>query len=139
VRSLILRVIAMGVLPITTLFAIYLLLRGHNAPGGGFIAGLVTASGVILQALAFGREWTQRRLLPFIRPGFAVGLLVAAVAILIPPFVGHPVLTHYHWFLPLPGEGYVHLSTTLIFDIGVYMVVVSTVVIALATFAEAAE
>jgi multicomponent Na+:H+ antiporter subunit B len=138
-RSVILRVIAMGILPITTLFAIYLLLRGHNAPGGGFIAGLVTASGVVLQALAFGREWTQRRLGPYIRPGFAIGLLVAAVAILIPPLLGHPVLTHYHWFLPLPGDGYLHLSTTLIFDIGVYMVVVSTVVIALATFAEAAE
>jgi multicomponent K+:H+ antiporter subunit A len=55
-RSLIMQKVALAALPVTLLFAVYLLLRGHNEPGGGFIAGLVTASAIVLQALAFGVE-----------------------------------------------------------------------------------
>jgi multicomponent Na+:H+ antiporter subunit B len=136
-RSLILLKVARGVLPVTTLFALYLLLRGHNEPGGGFIAGLVTASAVVLQALAFGAAATRERLTPLLGPFPWVGLVVAAAAGALAVLWGDPFLTHYHWYLPLPGGGYYHLSTTLLFDIGVYMVVVGTAAMLVATFAEA--
>jgi multisubunit Na+/H+ antiporter MnhB subunit len=136
-RSLILLKVARGILPVTTLFALYLLLRGHNQPGGGFIAGLVTASAVVLQALAFGTNATRDRLTPLLRPAAALGLLIAAISGVLAMMVGDPFLTHYHWHLPLPGDGYYHLSTTLLFDIGIYMVVVGTAAMLVSSFAEA--
>ncbi|CAN5737028.1 Na+/H+ antiporter subunit B [soil metagenome] len=135
-RSLILLKVARGILPVSTLFALYLLLRGHNEPGGGFIAGLVTASAIVLQALAFGTAATRERLTPLLRPATWVGLLIAASAGLIAVFAGDPFLTHYHAYLPLLGDGYYHLSSTLLFDIGVYMVVVGTAAMLVSVFAE---
>lgn len=137
-RSMILLKVAQAILPVTVLFAVYLLLRGHNEPGGGFIAGLVTAAAIVLEALAFGGAWAQQRLAPFIRPAFALGLFVAALAGMVAIFVGDPFLTHYHWYMPLPGDGYVHLTTALLFDIGVYLVVVATAGVTIAIFAEEA-
>jgi multicomponent Na+:H+ antiporter subunit B len=136
-RSLILLTVARGILPISTLFALFLLLRGHNEPGGGFIAGLVTASAIVLQAIAFGTARTRERLTPLLRPMAWVGLLVAAGSGLIAVLAGDPYLTHYHAYLPLPGGGAYHLSTTLVFDIGVYLVVVATATMLVSVFAEA--
>lgn len=138
-RSLILHKVARAVLPVTTLFAIYLLLRGHNEPGGGFIAGLVTASGVMLQGLAFGVARTRQRLGPLLRSAAWVGLAVAAVTGLAPVLWGLPFLTHGHTYLPVPGGEPVHLSTTLVFDVGVYMAVVGVTATLMSVFAEAAE
>lgn len=138
-RSLILRRVAQAVLPVTLLFAVYLLLRGHNEPGGGFIAGLVTAAAIVLVALAFGETWARERLTPLIRPAFALGLLIAAMAGMLAIFMGDPFLTHYHAYLPLPGGTKVHLSTTLLFDIGVYLVVIATAGVTISVFAEEAE
>jgi multicomponent Na+:H+ antiporter subunit B len=136
-RSLILRKVAEGVLPVTTLFAVYLLLRGHDEPGGGFIAGLVTASALVLQGLAFGAAFTRRKLYRYLRPITWLGLLIAVGAGLIPVLFGDPFLMHYHGYLPWPGGQGVHLSTTLIFDIGVYLVVVGISAIVLSVFSEA--
>jgi multicomponent Na+:H+ antiporter subunit B len=136
VRSLILFTIARGILPVSTLFALYLLLRGHNEPGGGFIAGLVTAAAIVLQALAFGAPRTYDHLKSLLRPAAWVGLLIAGGAGVIAILAGDAFLTHYHAHLPLPGDGYYHLSTTLIFDIGVYMTVVGTTATLVAVFAE---
>lgn len=136
-RSMILQKVSMALLPIIALFAIYLLLRGHNEPGGGFIAGLVTASATVLVALAFGGNWARERLAPIIRPAFALGLLIAALSGMFAMLLGAPFLTHYHIYLPVPGVGDVHLSTTLAFDIGVYLVVVASTAITISVFAEA--
>jgi len=138
-RSLILLKVTRAVLPVTTLFAIYLLLRGHNEPGGGFIAGLVTASGVVLQALASGAEDTRRRLEPLLRPAAWVGIAIAGATGAAPLLWGVPFLTHFHAYLPLPGQEPVHLSTTLVFDVGVYLAVVGVAGTLAAVFAEAAE
>lgn len=138
-RSIILQKVAQAVLPVIALFAVYLLLRGHNAPGGGFIAGLVTASATILIALAYGADWARERLAPIILPSFFLGLPIAALSGMIAIFMGEPFLTHYHWYAPVPGVGKVHLSTTLLFDIGVYLLVVATAGLLISVFAEAAE
>jgi len=134
-RSYILLAVARAVLPVTVLFAVYMLLRGHNEPGGGFIAGLVTTAALVLEGLAFGREHAMRRFGQVLRASLVIGLGLAVIAGLIAVMVGDPFLTNYHWYMPLPGDGYVHLSTTLIFDIGVYMTVVATTAVAIGVFA----
>jgi multicomponent Na+:H+ antiporter subunit B len=139
VRSMILQKVAVAILPVTALFAVYLLLRGHNEPGGGFIAGLVTASATVLVALAFGADWAREQLATIIRPAFALGLLIAALSGMIPMLMGEPFLTHYHAYLPVPGAGPIHLSTTLTFDIGVFLLVVASAGVAIAVFAETPE
>lgn len=135
-RSLVLQKVSLTVLPVITLFAVYLLLRGHNEPGGGFIAGLVTASETVLIALAFGSDTARERLQRYLVPAFALGLLTAAFAGMIGMFAGVPFLTHFDYYLAVPGAGDVHLSTTLIFDVGVYLLVVSSTALALSVFAE---
>jgi len=138
-RSLILTRVGHAALPVAVVFAVYLLLRGHNHPGGGFIAGLVTAAALVLQALSSGMEFTRRRLGFLIRPAFAVGLLLAIAAGAIAVGAGDAFLTHYHAYVPMPEGGYAHLSTTLLFDIGIYMVVVGTAAVTLSIFARGAE
>jgi multicomponent K+:H+ antiporter subunit A len=139
IRSLILTQIGHAALPVAVLFAVYLLLRGHNQPGGGFIAGLVTAAALVLQALSSGVEFTRRRLSFLIRPAFAIGLLLAIAAGVVAVGAGDEFLTHYHTYLTLPAGDYVHLSTTLLFDIGIYMVVVATAAVTLSVFARGVE
>jgi multicomponent K+:H+ antiporter subunit A len=138
-RSLIMQRVALTALPVTLLFAAYLLLRGHNEPGGGFIAGLVTAAAIVLQALAFGVQRTRTRLAAWLRPAFAVGMVVAVASGLISVALGQPFLTHYHAYIPLPEGDYYHISTTLLFDIGVYMVVVGSAAVTLSLFAKGVE
>ncbi len=134
-RSLILNKVARGILPVTSMFALYLLLRGHNEPGGGFIAGLVTAAALVLQGLAFGVQKTSDRLAPLIRPATPLGLAIALGSMLAGPMTGEPLGTHFHAYVSVPGMGPLHVSTTLAFDIGVYLVVLGASATALATFA----
>ncbi len=109
------------------IFAIYLLLRGHNYPGGGFIAGVATAISLVLLGLVTGLREMRGvlRLDPVRIAGF--GLSVALLTGIGPLLFGHPFLeqftVHYPHF-PLLGD--VHLGTPLLFDIGVYFVVVGT-------------
>jgi len=139
VRSMILQKVAIAMLPVTALFAMYLLLRGHNEPGGGFIAGLVTASATVLVALAFGAPFARKHLSPIIRPAFVLGLPIAGLSGMSSLLVGDPFLTQYHMYLPVPGASPVHLSTTLTFDIGVFLLVVASAAVAINVFAEASE
>lgn len=109
---------------VLNLFAVYLLLRGHNAPGGGFIAGLVTAISFVMLSLALG--WDEaRRILPVDPLRFAyAGLALAAVTAAAPLAWGRPLLEQFmvHWQVPVLGE--LHFGTPLAFDAGVFLVVV---------------
>lgn len=133
-RSLILQKVAQGVLPISTLFALYLLLSGHDSPGGGFIAGLVTAGAFILQAVAFGRGRLAPRLVRATRHAVGAGLLLALLAGTLALFAGDPFFTHYHADVTLPGDIPVPATTTFVFDAGVYLVVIGTAAATLAMF-----
>lgn len=133
-RSLILNKVARGILPVTSMFALYLLLRGHNEPGGGFIAGLVTAAALVLHGLAFGVQKTSAGLGPLIRPATPLGLAIALGSMLAGPMMAKPLGTHFHAYLSVPGMDQVYVSTTLAFDIGVYLVVIGASATALATF-----
>ncbi len=125
---------------LVNVFALYLLLRGHNAPGGGFIAGLATAISLILLSLAIGVQ-EMHRLLRFDPVLLAAGgLLTAIVTGLLPLLVGKPFLEHFNFHLhdvPLLGE--VHVGTPLLFDVGVYLVVVGVTCKMIFVFAKSTQ
>jgi multicomponent K+:H+ antiporter subunit A len=121
--------------PAMALLAVYLLLRGHNLPGGGFVAGLTLATGVILQYMAGGTRWAESRLA--IRPvrWIGVGLLLAAATGAGSLLFDHPFLTSHTAHLHLALFGELHVPSAFFFDLGVFSLVVGAtglVLIALA-------
>lgn len=110
---------------IINVFAIYLFFRGHNLPGGGFIAGLASATSLILLSLAIGiEEMTRIMRVDPVRIG-AGGMLISVTSGVAPMLFHYPFLTQFNWHLhnvPLFGE--LHVGTPMIFDLGVYLVVV---------------
>jgi multicomponent K+:H+ antiporter subunit A len=125
-------------LPLALLVSAFLFLRGHNDPGGGFIAGLVTAVGLILLYLGAGLEWTRQRLAVNYRAVAAAGLLIAGVTGLI-PMLGFdlPFLTSGYGYVDWPVVGKVPLASAMAFDLGVYLTVVGAVMLALTRLGEA--
>ncbi|WP_207482644.1 MnhB domain-containing protein [Arenibaculum pallidiluteum] len=106
--------------------SVYVLLRGHNAPGGGFIGGLIAAAGVAVYAVSRGRAAALRMLRLHPAALCGLGLLVAAASGL-PAFLDSAAayLTHRWWF---PDVGIqLPLGTPLLFDLGVYLTVLGTV------------
>jgi multicomponent Na+:H+ antiporter subunit B len=136
--SLILRTATRFMLPLLLLFSLFLLLRGHNKPGGGFVGGLVGASAFTLYALSFGFRAAREAL--WIEPlrVIAAGLLVALAAGVLPLLLGNPLLAHRAtWiYLTLPGYGDWEIGTTLLFDIGVYLVVFGVTLLIVLALAE---
>jgi multicomponent Na+:H+ antiporter subunit B len=107
------------------LFSIYLLLRGHNEPGGGFIAGIVGGISFILYAYAFDTKKTLEHLSFQPRSYLSIGLLTSTLSALIAPiFYDKPFFTTI-WFgeITLPVLGLLKIGTPLFFDLGVYMLV----------------
>ncbi|MBE0485025.1 Na+/H+ antiporter subunit B [Marinobacter sp.] len=126
-NTMILHTAALLIMPLQLMFSIFLLLRGHDEPGGGFIGGLVAAGAFVLYAFAFGAEATRRILRVGPRDLLGAGLLLGLASTLPALFSGQPMLTAHWWDLPLPGGDYLKLSTPLIFDIGVYLAVLGTI------------
>ena len=121
---LILEVVAQIILPIALLVSFYIFLRGHNQPGGGFIAGLITAIALLLQYIARGYEWTSQRLnvsFPFIS---VLGLAIAVSTGLGSWLFGYPFLTSSFGYFAIPLIGKIELATAMLFDLGVYLAVV---------------
>jgi len=127
VNSLILRTTTMLLITILLLFSVFLLLRGHDLPGGGFIGGLVAAAAVALYVLAFGAEAANHMVRVRPRALLGVGLTAAVAAGLVAVLFGTPFLTGQWLIIDLPGTAELKLSTVLLFDVGVYLVVVGTV------------
>lgn len=111
---------------IMMVLALYILLRGHNAPGGGFIGGLVASGAVVLIAFAFGARRAKRLLIihPITLAG--IGLALALVSGLPALLHGSAYLTHLWGDLPTE-LGVLKLGTTYVFDLGVFLVVVGAV------------
>ncbi|AKX49635.1 cation:proton antiporter [Thiopseudomonas alkaliphila] len=123
-RPLMLQVLARFTLPLALLVSVYIFLRGHNEPGGGFVAGLVTSVALVLLQVAYGQRWVMERL-PFSAVRLAgAGVLIAGVTGLASWFLGYPFLTSTfgHFNIPLVGE--VELASAMAFDFGVYCTVV---------------
>jgi multicomponent Na+:H+ antiporter subunit B len=121
-RTLIFRTVAPYLTSLMILFSIFVLLRGHNEPGGGFIGGLIAASALAIYGIAFGVSPVRRaiRFHPMALSGF--GLFLAACAGILSIFSGVPFLTGL-WIYPEIFGVQLALSTPLVFDIGVYFVV----------------
>jgi multicomponent K+:H+ antiporter subunit A len=121
--------------PVIVAFAAFLLLRGHDLPGGGFIAGITLAIGFILQYLAGGTRWTEDRLR--IRPVYWIGagLLLALATGAAAWIFGLPFLTASFQYAELPVLGKVPLASALLFDIGVFVLVVGATVLILIAIA----
>lgn len=108
-------------LPLLIVFSVYLLVRGHNAPGGGFAGGVVAASAFTLFALANGVESAKKKLRYDPKMIIATGITVILVSGLLSLFIGMPFLTGMWLDIPIPVIG--KIGTPFIFDIGVYLVV----------------
>ena len=138
-QSLILRTATHFLLPLQLLFSVFLLLRGHNEPGGGFIAGLVAAGAIALYLIAFNAERTKELLHFSPHDLFGMGLLLACLAGIPPLFLGKPFFTALWWRPEIPFFGEVALSTPLLFDIGVYLTVIGSVLAIVLALAEVEE
>lgn len=134
VDSLILRTATRFLVGLLGLFSLFVLIRGHNEPGGGFIGGLLAGSALALYALANGVPEARRLLRVDPRSliaGGAVCLVIAAVASM---FADQEMLTGLWLKQPVPGLGKV--STVLVFDVGVYLAVMGMALLALFTLGE---
>ncbi|MFB6271664.1 MAG: Na+/H+ antiporter subunit B [Salinibacter sp.] len=127
--SLILRVAARVLVPLLLLFSLFMLLRGHNLPGGGFVGGLVAASAFVLYVLTAGVYESRRVLRVEAHTLLGAGLACAYGAGVLALVMGEPFLTSLWVHLHLPVLGDLHLGSTLVFDIGVMLVVIGTVLL----------
>ena len=125
--SLILRAGTRALAPLLLLLALFLLWRGHNEPGGGFIAGLVAACAGALQGIAFGPA-AARRMLIIPPVGVAgIGLAVALGSAIPSALAGLPPFAALWAKIDLGDGAYIPLGTPLMFDIGVFLVVLGAV------------
>lgn len=138
-KTLILNTATLFIVPLQLMFSLFLLLRGHDEPGGGFIAGLVAAGAIALYAFAFGVEAARQWLRFDPRDLLAAGLLLGLGSTLPALIAGEPLLTAAWWSVPLPGGDSVKLSSPLIFDVGVYCAVIGTIVTIVMGLMEAEE
>jgi multicomponent Na+:H+ antiporter subunit B len=128
-RGLILPTATTYLMPVLLLLSIFLLLRGHNEPGGGFAGGLVAAAAFVLLSVASGVAVARRALQVDPRSLIGVGLVLMIVSGFVGPlFYGEPYLTSHWWKFPV-GDYEVALGTPLLFDIGVYLGVAGTILL----------
>lgn len=134
--SLILTTVTRLTFFIILLFSLYLLLRGHHSPGGGFIAGVMTALGILLQAIATDLRYVRLVFRVDPRLLIGLGLLTALMTGLVALLLGYPFLTSTfgHFHLPLLGD--FEIATAFFLDLGVYFVVVGGTLLMMMTLAE---
>jgi multicomponent K+:H+ antiporter subunit A len=131
-HPLILRTMARPILPIALMVSAYIFLRGHNMPGGGFIAGLITVVALSLQYMAGSLAWAHERMLTSFRPLIGGGILLACVTGLGSLVMGREFLTSWFGHYELPVLGHIELATALLFDLGVFTTVVGSTMLILA-------
>jgi multicomponent K+:H+ antiporter subunit A len=134
-RSLMLELISRLLLPLAAMVSIYLFLRGHNLPGGGFIAGLVLAIALTLQFVASGHAEVSRRMGSDFRPWVGWGLLIAGGCGLGAWAFGAPFLTSTYDYPWVPLIGAVPLASASVFDLGVFLTVVGATMVMLLSLA----
>ena len=136
-QPLMLRVAARVVLPLALVVTLYIFMRGHNLPGGGFIAGLITAVALVLQYMAMGQTRAEfllrvqggRRFVRWIGMGLGIAGLTGVGAFVF----GQPFLTSAHGHPTLPFLGELPLATAALFDLGVFVTVVGSTLLTLST------
>ena len=137
VVSLILATAARLVLPLLLLFSVFILIRGHDAPGGGFAGGLVAAIGFTLIVISEDVETARRALRVSTRSLIGVGLLLAAGSGIAGIVLADAFLQAVFFDLPLLAGGRIELSTVFFFDVGVYLTVIGVTLTIVFTLTEA--
>lgn len=123
-RNLLLHAVTRIVTFIILIFSIYLFLAGHNNPGGGFIGGLMTASAILLLYITFDIKTVNNIIPQNYTYIIATGLLLVLGTGFIGVIFGYPFLTQFFGYYHLPILGKTKLNTALLFDLGIYLVVV---------------
>jgi multicomponent K+:H+ antiporter subunit A len=119
-------------LPLALTVAVFIFLRGHNQPGGGFIAGLIVAIALIMQYLASGYAWAAQRVRVDTQATIGAGVAVAGLAGIGSFFFGWPFLTSTYTYVELPLVGEIEVASAIAFDLGVFLAVVGVVMLSLA-------
>lgn len=140
---LMLRVVASVALPLALVFSLYIFMRGHNMPGGGFVAGLITAVALVVQYMALGQARAEQLLHALQGRRFerwiGYGLLVAGLAGVLSFWFGRPYLTSGNTYLQVPIFGQFHLASAVIFDLGVYLTVVGATLLSISVLGAASD
>nr|WP_152656515.1 Na(+)/H(+) antiporter subunit B [Oceanobacillus sp. CFH 90083] len=135
-NNMMLQTLARLIILVVLSFSIYLMLAGHNSPGGGFIGGLMTASAILILYLSFGLNPIKKVIrFDFIKI-IGIGLLLPGVTGLVSIFLGDSYLKQYFDYFQIPLIGEVELTTALPFDLGVYFVVLASALTIILTIAE---
>ena len=130
-HPMMLATVSRALLPLALLVSAYIFLRGHNLPGGGFIAGLVTAVALILQYIANGVDFMRERLKLNYQWLISVGLIIAGATGMGSWLFGYPFLSSWFDYFYLPGIGKFELASAMLFDLGVYLTVIGSTLLIL--------
>ena len=127
------------IMPVVMLVGFYIFLRGHNEPGGGFIAGLIVSIGVVMQYMASGFSWASARLKYPYHGVIGAGVLVAGLTGIGSWFVGKPFLTSDFTYVTIWPFQKFEVATAALFDVGVFLAVVGAVMLSLESFSRLAR
>ncbi|WNG14218.1 monovalent cation/H+ antiporter subunit A [Cystobacter fuscus] len=122
-------------LPVSGVVATFFFLRGHNAPGGGFVAGLVMSVGFLLQYIVSGTEWVEQRLRLAPRVLIGAGLLFVLGTAAGAFVAGYPLLTSHTFHVSVPVLGELHIGSAMFFDLGVFCLVLGSTLLILVAIA----
>ncbi|TWI34402.1 monovalent cation/H+ antiporter subunit A [Paracoccus sulfuroxidans] len=127
------------ILPMSLMVAMFIFLRGHNQPGGGFVAGLIVSVALVLQYIGSGLVWTEARQRVPYHGLIGAGVLAAGITGLGAWFAGKPFLTSAFGYVKLPGLEEFELASAMGFDLGVFLCVVGAVMLALNSLSRIAQ
>jgi len=134
--NIILQKIAKLFLRVIAITSILLLIRGHNNPGGGFIAAIILSAGFIFYGIVFGSESIKSIIFFNTRIWMGIGLAIVLVAAILPVFVGQAPLTALWYINQLPIIGTIHLGSPLLFDTGIFIGVTGLILSIIITIME---
>ncbi len=126
------QIISQALLPLALMVSAYIFLRGHNLPGGGFIAGLITTIAIIQQYIAHGYIWLQDRIRVNYLTLIGTGLLIAFITGIGSFLWQQPFLKSWHDYVSFPLIGKIEIASAMAFDLGVYLTVVGASLMILA-------
>ncbi|MBT5855578.1 MnhB domain-containing protein [bacterium] len=122
-----------------TIFAVYIFLKGHNAPGGGFIAGIIFAISLVILNMALSAD-EMKQILHYDPLQIATtGLFIAYGTAIAPVFFGYPFMLHKMIHLHVPLLGNLHVGTPVLLDFGVFLVVVGVTTKMTFTFSHSSD
>ena len=127
------------ILPMSLMVAVFIFLRGHNQPGGGFVAGLIVSVGLVLQYVGSGLVWAEARQRVPYHGLIGAGVMAAGITGLGAWFAGKPFLTSTYGYVKLPGLEKFELASAMGFDLGVFLCVVGAVMLALNSLSRIAQ